>query len=192
MKKIQITLIACLLCYFNINAQWEWQNPLPQGNSIYGLSFIDENNGWAVGFWGTIMHTTDGSITWQMQESGIENPLEDVYFTDLLNGWAVGGQSVILNTSDGGITWSPQSLGGTRLPSSLTGVWFVDQHTGWIVGWGAVSPVPRIYHTTNGGNTWEEQSCSSNNSLMGVCFIDESEGWAVGKVGTIIQLQMVA
>jgi hypothetical protein len=28
---------------------WYWQNPLPQGNYLSGVSFIDANNGTAVG-----------------------------------------------------------------------------------------------------------------------------------------------
>ena len=30
-------------------AHWVWQNPLPQGNHLFGLSFTDANNGTAVG-----------------------------------------------------------------------------------------------------------------------------------------------
>lgn len=28
---------------------WFWQNPLPQGNPLYGISFTDANTGTAVG-----------------------------------------------------------------------------------------------------------------------------------------------
>ena len=41
-------------------AQWAWQNPLPQGNSLFGLSFSDANNGTTVGLHGTILRTADG------------------------------------------------------------------------------------------------------------------------------------
>lgn len=35
--------------------QWVWQNPLPQGNTLQDFSFIDTNNGFAVGARGTIL-----------------------------------------------------------------------------------------------------------------------------------------
>ena len=31
------------------SGQWVWQNPLPQGNTLQDFSFIDTNNGFAVG-----------------------------------------------------------------------------------------------------------------------------------------------
>ena len=40
---------------FPINAQWFWQNPLPQGNDLYSVDFIDSNFGWIVGYYGTIL-----------------------------------------------------------------------------------------------------------------------------------------
>jgi hypothetical protein len=39
---------------------WFWQNPLPQGNWLNGVSFTDANTGTAVGSGGTILRTTDG------------------------------------------------------------------------------------------------------------------------------------
>ena len=39
---------------------WFWQNPLPQGNTLRGVSFSDVNTGTAVGSAGTILRTTDG------------------------------------------------------------------------------------------------------------------------------------
>ena len=32
-----------------LNAQWVWQNPLPQGNDLRGSSYIDANTGTLVG-----------------------------------------------------------------------------------------------------------------------------------------------
>src|SRR5437667_403299 len=40
--------------------QWVWQNPLPQGNWLFGVSFTDANNGTGVGVYGTILRTTEG------------------------------------------------------------------------------------------------------------------------------------
>ena len=46
--------------------QWVWQNPLPQGNTLQDFSFVDPNNGFAVGARGTFskqqMRATTGSL----------------------------------------------------------------------------------------------------------------------------------
>ncbi len=44
---------------------WEWQNPLPQGNSISAIRFADDKlHGWAVGADGVILYTADGGFQW--------------------------------------------------------------------------------------------------------------------------------
>ena len=63
MKKLLQTLFFFLLVAQICFAQpvspsasqggWFWQNPLPQGNGLWGVSFTDANNGTAVGEGGT-------------------------------------------------------------------------------------------------------------------------------------------
>ena len=62
MKKI--TLIASFLIFINYSYSqpgWNWQNPHPQGNPLYGVSFV-RTCGWAVGDGGTIIHTSNGGF----------------------------------------------------------------------------------------------------------------------------------
>ena len=49
--------------------QWVWQNRLPQGNTLQDFSFIDTNNGFAVGARGTILKTTDGGNNWEIMQA---------------------------------------------------------------------------------------------------------------------------
>lgn len=176
-----ITYFFILLTY-NSSAQWEWQNPLPQGNTLYGIHFVDANNGWAAGG-RTIIRTNDGGISWQLQESGIESSsrsISKIYFTDLMNGWAVGGPSpLLLQTKDGGSTWFQPGL-ENKLPGSFTDICFVDNLTGWIVGWSAVyQDEIVILHTIDAGDNWELQNHNSSGSIIdiSVCFIDHQHGW---------------
>src|SRR5689334_6126344 len=62
--------------------QWVWQNPLPQGNTLQDFSFVDTNNGFAVGARGTILRTTDGGTSWDILASGTDDDLYGVAFTD--------------------------------------------------------------------------------------------------------------
>ena len=62
-------------------AQWRWQNPLPQGNNLRGVSVVNANTGTLVGDYGTIVRTTDGGNNWTIQSSGTKQTL-----------WAVSSQ----------------------------------------------------------------------------------------------------
>jgi hypothetical protein len=60
-------------------AQWVWQKPIPQENHHFGLSFSDANNGTAIGWYGTILRTTDGGRHWISRTSEF---LYGISFTD--------------------------------------------------------------------------------------------------------------
>src|SRR5438067_13776314 len=99
--------------------RWVWQNPLPQGNWLFGVSFTDANNGTAVGWYGTILRTTDGGRNWVNQPSGIVGTKSGLYglsFTDANTGTAVGGvlNATIRRTTEGGRTWPSQTHGRTE------------------------------------------------------------------------------
>ncbi len=81
------------------NFDWEWQNPLPTGNRLWDVDFVDANHGWVVGEHSTILSTTDGGHSWKSLNSGVEvqgrGSLNEVHFRqvkffDLLNG-IIGG-----------------------------------------------------------------------------------------------------
>ena len=52
-KKFIISLLVLLTT--KAYTQWTWQNPLPQGNNLNSVFFIDSLSGWAVGEHGTIL-----------------------------------------------------------------------------------------------------------------------------------------
>ena len=72
MRNLKITLLVFILS-ITISGQvgWFWQNPLPQGNDLYSVYFANENEGWAIGKFGTIIKTTNGGQTWVIQPSGM-------------------------------------------------------------------------------------------------------------------------
>ena len=88
-----LTLIAINFLLTNYTlSQWFWQNPLPTGNTLYSVDFVDSNNGWAVGAAGTIVKSTDGGINWIAQSSGTLMNLKGISFTDRDNGTVVLGE----------------------------------------------------------------------------------------------------
>ncbi len=116
-------------------APWVWQNPLPQGNDLRGASFVDAKTGTVVGYYGTIVRTTDGGNSWTIQTSGTTQNLWAVSFADVNNGTAVGEGGTILRTTDGGGFWASQASGTTV---QFRGVSFTDENNGTAVGEGGM------------------------------------------------------
>jgi photosystem II stability/assembly factor-like uncharacterized protein len=92
---------------------------------LTSVCFIDDQQGWAVGHWGVVLHTQDGGETWKLlrQDTAVDQPLFSVYFTDRSNGLAVGLWSLTLRTTDGGLSWTPIKMpplpGGDEAGPSL-------------------------------------------------------------------------
>ncbi|MDL1876785.1 hypothetical protein FBQ85_16700 [Cytophagia bacterium CHB2] len=127
MKRHVQTIALALLWPATLLAQseWSWQNPLPQGYTLYDLHIFDANTVLVVGEAATAIKTMDGGASWSLQHNlggeGITVELESVSFVDANTGFAVGPGDRIFKTTDGGATWSVQSAG---VFSTLHGVDF--------------------------------------------------------------------
>ncbi|MCK4673764.1 T9SS type A sorting domain-containing protein [candidate division WOR-3 bacterium] len=154
----------------------------------YGVSFVNQWDGWIVAGWpdslatgqGYIVPSTDGGITWDTvngyHTSGYED-FFDVHFFNVLDGVVVGGDeadtsAIILKTTDGGSTWPTVSAPANSY--YLRAVDFVGDE-GWAVG-----RFGTIIHTTNGGNSWASQTSPATTTLFDVDFTDNLHGIACG------------
>lgn len=158
------------------------------------IQFLDENTGWIAGVRvfpaaksqkTVIQKTTDGAMTWEMQETGKEDILEDIFFLDDSVGWAVGENGVILHTTNGGKKWEEQKSGTTE---TLRSVQFADKHTGWAVG--GDFGVGIILSTNNGGKKWEIEEMAEEIQkikMMNVFVLDKDTAWLVGSTGLILK-----
>jgi photosystem II stability/assembly factor-like uncharacterized protein len=147
-------------------------------DNLFGTHFVDADNGWAVGAFGTIFRTRDGGNTWRPQVSHTTEPLFSVDFADAEQGWIAGRSGLILHTSDGGDTWRAQRSGSER---HLFAISALDPQRAWAVGdWGV------ILATHDGGSTWENRSLTRDVILNGESWPDAEHGWIVGEAGTIL------
>ena len=146
-------------------------------DDLFSVSFGSEKHGWAVGRWGSVLHTADGGKTWEKQDSGVNYTLSSVNFVDEKSGWAVGDQGTIIHTADGGKTWEKQKSPVTYF---LMGISFATKDKGWIV-----TERTNILHTEDGGKTWAVQFKDQDFILKSVSFCDERNGWAVGEYGFV-------
>ena len=111
---------------------------------------------------------------WELQESGTNANLLDVFFINADTGWAAG-YGIIMNTTNGGSSWTVQDSSDMEFWS----ICFTDKNHGWAVGYKNVGIHGFIYHTTDGGQNWSFND-SSQYELHDVFFVNENTGFAVG------------
>ena len=161
---------------------WVQQTP-GEFHMLKEVFFLNEKEGWSVGWPGIVIHTANGGLTWTQQKTPTYNELYALYFIDNKTGWVTGQFGEILHTKDGGKTWRFQPSG---TEANLNKVYFADEKHGLIVGDGGV-----ILTTTNGGKKWEKQESDTENDLYG--FALSPEGMvAVGKGGIAMRYSVDA
>ncbi len=173
-----LVLLVALSCLVRTSAlsQWNWDSPIPQGNTLNAIQFIDSLRGWAVGDYGTALRTTTGGVSWYEQEYGRTDDLLGVSMVSDTEGWSVGDNGTILHTTDAGDDWVEQISG---ISSGLNAVEFLDNMNGWTVGDGEI-----ILHTSDGGFHWSLQHQSfTPGSLNALYLLSPTDIWTVGGNG---------
>ena len=162
-------------------SNWVRQNPLPTGNSLLDLSCPTANVCYSAGEGGTVLKSSDGGTTWNVQNFtgysfiSLSCPSQVVCFA--LDNTAGKG---IARTTDGGNNWTlvytfvaGQSLAAINCPTADTCF--------------AVGSQELILKTSNGGNSWDtKHSSSSYNRLNDVKCINAATCVAVGDSDTIL------
>lgn len=173
---------------------------------LNGVHFTDAQNGWAVGFGGLILHTTDGGKTWTKKEIQMPRPAQsenerrprnrgpvdywNLYFRDANVGFITGARGTIFMTKDGGQTWERKQWvaeeGRRRGRSRLTATWMLNDQAGFMVGENYT-----LLKTTDGGETWKGGServrvGETRNNLEAICFASPTHGWIIGSFGTLL------
>jgi len=164
---------------------------LPAGHNLIDISFINEREGWLVGYWGLIMHTQDGGKNWEKQLGPGLPDLCSIDFASPKKGIAVGYE--VLTTEDG-LKWQNEDWIDKTKMQRIEEVQFVDEETGWMAGRPKVyrtgSEYP-LWKTEDGGKTWEEledKPVRNEQNLFfhdkkSLCFVDQKHGWMRGWIG---------
>ena len=129
--------------------RWYQQRKQQDDITYYSIFFSDENNGWIVGYDGTIKYSSDGGNTWKSQQSGVSSNLWDVCFISNDIGWVCGQNNTILKTINGGKTWHNISPEDSN-EKTYVAIKFIDDAIGW-----TSNNNGEILKTTDGGFSWE-------------------------------------
>ena len=165
--------LSCVLCLFLVVGCREipqpsggWQEvESPTDKDLYSVFALSEDNAWAVGDSGVIIHW-DGE-TWSLVESPTSERLNSVYFVSPDDGWVVGNSGTILHWD--GSMWKVED---SPVSVDLSDVQFLSRNDGWAVGSGM------ILHYYNG--KWHEAESLPSATLSDCYFLSPHNGWAVG------------
>ena len=124
----------------------------PVSSSLRNCVFTDDQNGWAAGDEGVIIHTSNGGSTFEIQNSGITFYINDIFFLNNRLGWVVANEflfsgTTILTTTNGGSNWSSEIFPDSS--KFFRTIYFRDSLNGFMGGFGGA-----IYKTSNAGNSW--------------------------------------
>jgi photosystem II stability/assembly factor-like uncharacterized protein len=186
MKNLSLLFFVFLLIQFASLAQEGWfQQNSGTSESLGHVDFVNENVGWAGGYW-IIIKTTDGGANWNpiLQWPQTNTHIVSFDFVDSSKGWLLiyDYESLhikIHNTTDGGITWIPQFT-ATQF-ELYWDMQFIDELNGWCIGDDLV--YPKILRTTDGGINWIEIYIDTLNwpELYSLDFVNPDIGWAAGE-----------
>ena len=177
-----LTIIAAfLLTALPAHAQWQWLNPLPEGNEFLDATFIDAQRGWIVGGNGALLRTTDGGASWAMQANILRTtPFLglSVVFTDATTGLVSTNTGLLLRTSDGGFSWE-------LLPrTALTLQKLRKAPDGSIWGVGSLGAVAR---SSDAGLSWQRLPTGITTVVYDIAFPDAQTAVAVCGGGTVLR-----
>ena len=147
---------------------WCWENPLPQGDTIFGLSATAADDIWAVGNAGLILHYDGGR--WLQVPSGVRARLTSVWAHSADSAWAVGWDSTALRWN--GDEWTAVDIGVAGL--MLLSVSGTGPGDVWAVGVGETGTTMLHWNGSNWGTTTLSQSLSD------VFALAADDVWAVG------------
>ncbi len=180
-------------------AIWE-PVPFNRDLDLNAVACVGPETCWVVGNKSTILFTSDGGTTWQVQLGGdpqaTDDDLSKVFFLDAKNGWAMTESGKIMGTRDGS-TWAELST----VSGTSRGLWFLSPQNGFEF---ENSPQATQRRSTDGGRTWKpEGRCSVDATIGGLprtlqCtlyaahFLSPTSGFAGGGAGAAIDGTTVA
>ena len=162
MKRIFTLFFVVLSVVFamNLNAQvnqdWKWSHPGPQGNQLRWVKMIDSVNFYACGNTGTFMKSSNAGANWTVYTNaggwlpsfmGEGRNLMNCWFFNLNTGVVCGYTGWIARTTNAGVSWD--SIGIPTV-NSMYGLHFVNNTVGYASGAGG-----RVLKTTNAGLNWD-------------------------------------
>lgn len=178
----------------NIN-DWTIVETTVTNNDLFAIQFTDDNHGWAVGSYGTVIYTTDAGQRWTEQSFGSQIDFYDLQFLDDYTGFIVGVKyvgphlyGIVYKTVDGGQNWDLSYL--SESPMVLNSISFVNDQNGFITGhsYGTNGTNGLMIKTVDAGINWKSTQVNANIIDIDNIMFNQGNwrgmitGWATGKM----------
>lgn len=176
MKKGNLSAVLILvISILSANAQSSWSvlNTCTDA-SLYGIDFLDDENGIAVGDRGTIIVTSDGGHSWKNVNPGLDTRLNAVNYIDQDQIIVVGNEGLVLTSKDRGNTWQCMQAASAGEADLLS----IDMS---VSGKGLIGGASlTLLGTRDSGETWITISKNGEGSFRSVKILDEKTAFALG------------
>jgi len=151
---------------------------------IVRVYFTDENTGWAVTNSNILLRTVDGGQNWLISyyKENTDYGGQAIYFCDKLKGF-IGTGDGLYATTDGGRTFNQIKYSGSR---DITDIQFSNKLEGWITTSSSnySGQAGAVYHTLDGGMTWQLM-INSGQQFLALSCVPDGYVWFVGAKSTI-------
>jgi len=144
------------------------------GNILTDCSAIDSLHCWACGWFGTIIHTSNGGENWNILQAGKNNTDEmfnEIKFLDYNRGFVLARNSALLKTLDGGKSWENVEINTEA--EYYYDFKFIKNKYGWLS-----TNRGEIFYTDDSGDTWRLISTIKQQKILSLFFHDRLNGWA--------------
>jgi hypothetical protein len=138
-------------------------------STLKSITFINDNTGFAVGTFSTLLRTSNGGNNWiDVNLSSSASAYNCVLFANSSTGFVVSDDGEIIKTTNAGFNWTITDMG----TDSLKHIYFMNETTGFISGTGGT-----LYKTANTGLSWADISLNTNEPITKIAFSDDEYGY---------------
>lgn len=150
-------------------------------NAINCVNFADSNNGFFAGDGNIIASTADGGQTWSAVTGPATQAADNIIALEWSGRWWIGyDDGQLWYTEDEGTNWTQRTYDGGSSQAAINKIDFVTELHGFMVT-NTAAPVGTIYHTVDGGYTWQPLTTSTNSGLNSIVACDPNLAYAVGE-----------
>lgn len=162
----------------NGGLNWTLRNNIPYVN-LNTVRWLNNKSVIAAGYPNVLIKSDDEGMTWYDWNIPVRDSIYDIHVRDSNSVFITYGTGNCMKSLDGGVTWDTSMHTGS--PYSLTGVFFLNNDTGFVCGQNLV------YKTINGGHNWslKNDSVNINSSFNDIQFTSNDTGYVAGDFGPL-------
>ncbi|MDD2058456.1 YCF48-related protein [Pseudomonas sp. GD03860] len=161
---------------------WRQAATVPVDTLLTAVTFVDAQNGWAVGHGGVLLHTRDGGENWTLQQRLEGEPvLLSVWFGDTRHGIVTGAYGYASETHDGGQSWQRLNVSADGDDYHLNQIFPGPQGSLFIA-----AEKGTAYRSRDNGSSWESLDTGASGSLWSGTVLRDERVVLVGMSGRVL------